>query len=173
MQNEAALVEEALRTAIQMETSSGDFYLKASENCGNEPGKKLFLSLAREENAHKRDFKKIYDAIRQKHTWPETEVAGKKQSPNRYLSGLTAETCSAIKPEEAEIEAVKMAIKMENESYDYYLKQLTDSIHPAAKEFYTAVAAAENSHRLALVEYLEFLENPTGYFVSKEHPTLD
>lgn len=173
MPDEVVAVEGALKTAIQMEILGRDFYLKASKNCGNEPGRKLFRTLAREEGAHRRDFEKIYNAIRLEHAWPDTVITAEKPPPKLRLSGITAEVCRMVKPEEAEIEAVKTAIKMENTSYDFYRNRITRASYPAEKEFFTSVSAAENGHRLALIEYLEFLEDPTGYFVSKEHPTLD
>ena len=173
MPDQVVVVEEALKTAIQMETLGRDFYLKASKNCGNEPGQKLFRTLAREEATHRRDFEKIYEAIRYEHAWPKTRTSVGKIKHQPHLSSITAEICQMVKPEKAEIEAVKTAIKMENTSYDFYRKQSARAVYPAEKEFYTAVSATENGHRLALIDYLEFLEDPEGYFVSKEHPSLD
>ena len=172
--SEAAVTEEALRLAIQMESEARKFYLEASKNCGNEPGKKLFRSLAREEAAHRRDFAKIYEAVRTRYAWPEIEIISRKtRRKSLELTGITQEMCDLTRPEESELEAVKTAIQMENESYDYYQKQLVHAGYPGEKEFYTAISAAENAHRLALVDYLEFLTDPAAYFVSKEHPSLD
>jgi rubrerythrin len=81
--------------------------------------------------------------------------------------------CRLVRPEESELEAGKTAIQMENESYDFYRKQYTHAIYPTEKEFYAAISAAENAHRLALIDYLEFLKDPAAYFVGKEHPSLD
>lgn len=172
--SEATVTQEALRLAIQMEKEGRKFYLEASIQCGNESGKKLFRSLAREEDAHRRDFEKIYEALREKYEWPATESVVKKlRRKQPYLAGLTPQTCPALPPAEGETAAVRTAIKMENDSYDFYRKQLARAAYPGEKEFYEALSAAENAHRLALVDYLEFLSDPAAYFVKKEHPTLD
>lgn len=173
MPDETAVAGQALTRSVRMENESRDFYLEASEKCGNVAGKKLFRALAREEATHRRDFEKIYEAIRYEHAWPKTRTSVGKIKHQPHLSGITAEICQMVKPEKAEIEAVKTAIKMENISYDFYRKQSARAVYPAEKEFYTAVSATENGHRLALIDYLEFLEDPEGYFVSKEHPSLD
>ena len=173
MPDESAVTQEALRLAIQMETQSRKFYLETSENCSNEPGKKLFRSLAREEATHRRDFEGIYEAIRNKYAWPVTKIAAKRTYRRPRLGGITLEMCRLVRPEENEQKAVKTAIQMENESYDFYRKQYSHATYPAEKEFYAAISAAENAHRLALIDYLEFLKDPAAYFVGKEHPSLD
>jgi len=35
------------------------------------------------------------------------------------------------------------------------------------------VAAEEKEHYLILLDYYEFLKDPSGWFVGKEHPSLD
>jgi hypothetical protein len=130
--------------------------------------------MPRVKDVHRRDFLKIYESLRQQYAWPETATAVKK-TPRRapYLTGLTRETCALTRPAPTEGDAVRTAIAMENESYDFYRQQLAKAAYPGEKEFYAAVSAAENAHRLALVDYLEFLTDPAGYFVAKEHPVLD
>ena len=172
--SEASVTHEALCLAIRMEIEGREFYLEAVKHCGNEPGKKLFRSLARDEAVHRRDFEKIYESLRDKYDWPETKVVTRKTRRKlSYLAGLTPQTCPALPPAEDELEVVNTAIKMENESYDFYRKQLALAVYPGEKEFYEALSAAENIHRLALLDYLEFLSDPAAYFVNKEHPTLD
>jgi len=64
---------QALQTAIQMEIDGKEYYLKASRESGNELGKKLLQSLAAEEDLHRQKFEQIYDAIKSKKAWPETD----------------------------------------------------------------------------------------------------
>ena len=64
---------QALQVAIKMEIDGKEFYLKAGQESGNEPGKKLLTSLAAEEDIHRKVFEEIYDAIRRKNTWPSTD----------------------------------------------------------------------------------------------------
>ncbi len=61
---------EALQAAMQMETDGKEYYLKVSQKSSNELGKKLFQSLAAEEDVHRQKFEGIYSAIRDKKAWP-------------------------------------------------------------------------------------------------------
>ena len=53
------------------------------------------------------------------------------------------------------------------------LGQTKVALYPAEKEYYEAVAAQEREHHRVLADYQEFLKNPAGFFVKKEHPSLD
>lgn len=171
--SEATVAREALRLAIQMEKEGKKFYLEASKKSGNEAGQKLFRSLAREEDTHRRDFEKIYGSLRDKYEWPSTETATKKPRRRAITAGTAPQGTGAQRPADDEVTAVKTAIRMENDSYDFYRKQLARAAYPGEKAFYEALSAAESAHRLILVDYLEFLTDPAGYFVKKERPTLD
>jgi len=63
----------ALQTAIQMEIDGKEYYLKASQQSGNELGKKLLKKLAAEEDIHRQTFERIYNAIRKEKAWPKTD----------------------------------------------------------------------------------------------------
>ena len=59
------LTLKALEKGIKMEIDGKEFYLKSSQNTSNELGKKLLLSLAAEEDIHRKVFEEIYDNIRE------------------------------------------------------------------------------------------------------------
>ncbi|GAI26187.1 unnamed protein product, partial [marine sediment metagenome] len=40
-------------------------------------------------------------------------------------------------------------------------------------DFYETLAAEEREHHLILLDYYEYLKDPAGWFVKKEHPSLD
>jgi hypothetical protein len=71
---------------------------------------------------------------------------------------------SSHQPATTELEAVKTAMD---------IAQGKDTGYRAARDFFNALAAQERQHQLVLLDYYEYLRDPAGYFVSKEHPTLD
>jgi rubrerythrin len=73
MEDEQSATVKALQTAIQMEIDGKQYYLKASQNSRNGLGQKLFLTLAGEEDIHRRNFEKIFMAIQSKKQWPGVE----------------------------------------------------------------------------------------------------
>jgi len=164
----------ALQTAIQMEIDGKEYYLKASQQSGNELGKKLLKTLAAEEDIHRQTFERIYNTIRKENDWPKTDF---QPDGGRNLRTIFAQAAgqggSKAKAATSELDAVKKAMDMENETYDFYKQREKQSTHAAEREFYQALSAQEKEHHLILLDYYEYLKDPAAWFVEKEHPSLD
>ncbi len=165
---------EALQIAIRMEIDGKEYYLKASQESSNELGKKLLGSLATEEDTHRQKFEEIYDAINGKKAWPSTDFHpdGRKRL-RTIFARATEETASNIKPLATELDAIQTAMDMENKTYDFYKSQGGNAAYDAERGFYETLAAEEREHHLILLDYYEYLKDPAGWFVRKEHPSLD
>lgn len=165
---------EALQIAIQMEIDGNEYYLKASQESNNELGKKLLESLATEEDTHRQKFEQIYDAIQSKKAWPTTDFrpdGGKRL--RTIFARATEEMGSNIKALATELDAVQTAMDMENKTYDFYKSQGKNANYDTERDFYESLAAEERGHHLILLDYYEYLKDPAGWFVKKEHPSLD
>ena len=164
----------ALQIAIQMEIDGKQYYLKASQESGNELGKKLLQSLAAEEDVHRQKFEQIYDAMRKEKAWPATDFQPDGgQRLRTIFAKATGEIGSKIKVPATELDAVQTAMDMENKTYDFYKRQGENAIYDAERDFYHTLAAEEREHHLVLLDYYEYLKDPAGWFVKKEHPSLD
>ncbi len=164
----------ALQIAIQMEIDGKEYYLKASQESNNELGKKLLESLATEEDTHRQKFEEIYDAIQSKKAWPTTDFqldGGKRL--RTLFARATEEMGSNIKALATELDAIQTAMDMENKTYDFYKSQWGNATYDTEKDFYETLAAEERGHHLILLDYYEYLKDPAGWFVKKEHPSLD
>ena len=162
---------DALKTALQMEVDGKEFYTRASQESNNELGRNLLSTLAAEEDYHRKVFGAIYESIRDAKGWPKVEFEPDGGSNlrtvfSRYLT-RTAE------PSESELEAVSTARVMEAKTYDFYQSQKSQASGPSEREFYERLAAQEQEHNLVLSDYYEYLQNPAGWFVKKERPSLD
>jgi len=165
---------QALQAAIQMEIDGKEYYLKASRESGNELGKKLLESLASEEDVHRQKFEEIYNAIRIRKAWPETNFQPNKGKRLRTIFAEAIEVMgSSISAPATELNAVKVAMDMENKTYDYYKNQSQTATYDTEKGFYQALAGEEREHYLVLLDYYEYLKDPASWFVKKEHPSLD
>jgi len=165
---------EALQIAIQMEIDGKEFYLKASQESSNELGKKLLESLAREEDTHRQKFEEIYNAIQSKKAWPTTDFQPDGGKGLRTLfAKATEEMGSNIKTPATELNVIQTAMDMENKTYDFYKSQAEKAKYDAETGFYESLAAEEREHHLILLDYYEYLKDPAGWFVKKEHPSLD
>jgi rubrerythrin len=164
----------ALQTAIQMEIDGKQYYLKASQQSGNELGKKLLKTLAAEEDIHRQKFEDIYKAIRKEKGWPRTDF---QPDGGRNLRTIFAQATEQMGPKEkvpsTELDAVRTAMDMENKTHDFYKQQGQAATHAAERDFYNTLAAVEKEHHLILLDYYEYLKDPAAWFVEKEHPSLD
>jgi rubrerythrin len=165
---------EALQIAIEIEKDGKDCYLKASKGSGNEVGKKLLESLAAEEDAHLHRFEELYDAIRDKKGWPITNFRPGSGKVLRDLFAQTGEMIGVnVKGLASEMDDLKTALYKENKSQDFYRQQSKNATYEAERYFYETLADEEREHGLILLDYYEYLTDPAGWFVNKEHSSLD
>jgi rubrerythrin len=174
MKSEQARAIEVLHLGVRMEIDGKEFYLKASHKSGNKLGKELFQQLANEEDVHRKRFEEIYEALKSGQGWPDVEPPSEKGKKLRSLfSEATRALGRKVKVAESELEAVKVALDMEQKSYDLYHSRSKESTLPVEKRFYEALAGEERGHHLALTDSLEYLSNPAGFFTKSEHWSLD
>jgi rubrerythrin len=170
--SEQARIVSGLAMAIKMEIDGKAFYLKASAESKNMAGKKLLSQLAAEEDVHRETFEQIYEGFRQKRSWPDLKIKPSASLKTLFSPGEPAAELTG--PELAdEVSAVKTALAMEVESYDFYESRIKTAACNLEAQFYREVAAQERGHHLALLDYLEFLQNPSAYFTRTEHHSLD
>ena len=165
---------EALQIAIQMEIDGKQYYLRASQESTNELGKKLLEALAIEEDTHRQKFEEIYNAIRNKKAWPVTDFQpdGGKRLRTIFAQAIE-EIGSDIKALATELGTIQTAMDLENKTYDFYKSQVENAAYDAERDFYQTLAGEEREHHLVLLDYYEYLKDSAGWFVKKEHPSLD
>ena len=169
MANEHDLTVAALEDALKLEIDGKEYYLKISSSSFNPMGKKLFQSLAAEEDLHRQKFEKIFKAIADQKSWPDIKV-------ERHIGNfktLFAEASENIKFTGSELEALETAMKMENKTRDFYLGRAEKAVFPAEKKYYESLAKEERIHHTLLQDYFEYMNNPAQYFTIKEKHSLD
>jgi len=163
-----------LRLAVQMEIDGREFYLKSSQSSDNQLGRQLFQNLAAEEDIHRRKFEGIYNTIKVKKAWPETDFQPDGGKNLRTIfARATEDMGSDVKAPGTELDAIQTAINMESKSYDLYESRSRAATHDAERGFYQTLAGEEREHHLILVDYYEYLKDPAAWFVQAEHPSLD
>ncbi len=163
-----------LKIALQMEKDGKEFYQKASRSAGNELGYKLLKQLAAEEDIHQEVFRKIYKEIKDKKQWPDRAFTPDGGKTLKTVFAAAMENMEKdYKSSEAESDAAKTGMDMENKTLDFYRERSKKASQAAEKQFYEALAGQEFEHARALQDYYEFLVDPAGYYVKKEHTSVD
>jgi len=175
MTTEQDKTREALLSAIRMETDGKEFYLKTSQESGNELGRKLLKKLADEEDVHRKNFEEIYDTIQNKKAWPKMDYQpdGDEGLKTVFSQAIAEMSTKIEKATATELNAVEEAMVMENKTYDFYINRGKNAAYDAETEFYSALASQERIHHQVLLDYFEYLKDPDAWFVEKEHPSLD
>jgi rubrerythrin len=165
---------EAIELAIQMEIDGKEYYLKAGQRSDNKVGTEFFKWLANEEDKHRRIFAGIFNAIRQQKAWPELSLQRPTDAiMDTVFSKEMKATASNAKATGTELESIAKAMEMENKTREFYQDRHRKASYDAEKKLYSALAAEEEGHYLALVDYREYLIDPAGYFLKAEHHSLD
>lgn len=169
-QKEAKKMVDILHIAIQMEVEGKEFYQQASRKGSNKLAKELFQRLANEESEHQKKFEEIYEALKRGQDWPDVGLPSEKAKKIKSIfAQATKELGNRFIVAESELEAIKTAMDMEIKTYDFYRSRSEQSTLPREKRFYEALAAEERGHHLALLDSYDYLTDPAGWFIMKEH----
>ncbi|MAH39275.1 MAG: hypothetical protein CL873_01890 [Dehalococcoidales bacterium] len=174
MESEQDKTLRALQIAIQMEIDGKEYYQKMERASENQLGRELFRYLTVAEDLHRQKFEEIYAAIRNREGWPKIDFQPEGGKRLRTIFARATEAMgSNIKAIASECDAIQKAINMEIKSYDFCKSRVKDTTYDAERDFYDMVAAEEMEHHLVLLDYYEYLRDPAGWFIHKEHPSLD
>jgi rubrerythrin len=165
---------QALEIALKMEKEGCEFYLKAGQKSQNQLGQKLFQSLADAELEHMEKIKKIHAALIGAARWPEGETTFVKgKFPGTVFAEALKNLGRLVKATSDDLEALRMGMDLENKSLLFYLDRSGQAASSGERQFYKALVAEERGHYLLLSDSYEFLTDPQGYLVRKEHHGLD
>jgi rubrerythrin len=174
MDSEQAKTLKALQFAIQMEIDGKKYYQEASRNCSITAGRNFFEWLSEQEEWHLQKFEQIYKSIQDNKGWPAIDIsAGRKGNMETFFSKEGKSVSCKLEIAATELDTIAKAMEMENKTRDYYIKQGEDSTNNVEGQFYKALAAEEQKHYLALVDYREYLQDTDGWFTRTEHHSMD
>ena len=89
------------------------------------------------------------------------------------FSEETARLKTRVRPEFSEVETVREAMLMEDKSYDLYRQRYEQAADIDERQFYEKIAAEEREHKLILLDYFEFINDPVSWYVKAERHSLD
>lgn len=163
-----------LEVAIKMEMDGKAFYQAAGEKCGDDLGKALFVRLANEEDFHAAKAREIADALMagEKPLAIEESLDNGEKLTSIFTSARKAMSRRG-KVGVNEMDVVARALELEEMSRKFYEEHVSTAESEFEKRFFNALMAEEHGHYLSLVDYREYLTDPTGWFTKTEHISLD
>ena len=165
---------EALEIALTNEKREGEFYRKHAERTKDPLGKKMFNTLADDENEHYNRILELHKKLSNEGKWPETVPLKVKDTEVKdVLKSVVDGVDTSVEANTDDLEAVKIAIEFEGKGEAFY-KNLRETVEdPQEQTFYGLLESIEREHRLSLQDTYEYFKDPEGWFERMEKPHLD
>jgi rubrerythrin len=132
--------QEVLQFAIDKEIEAFNFYTEASKNAKYSGGKDLFLSLAKEEEGHRRLLENLsMEKVSQKRI---------ESVPDLHISDYMVEV--EMKPDLSYAEMLRIAMKREEKSLKLYNDMKESNTDEDLKRLFALLSNEEAKHKLRL-----------------------
>ncbi len=165
---------DALEVALNNEKREKEFYLKQAERTKNPHGKKMFETIASDEDEHYNRILQLHDKLKNEGKWPESlPLEVKDTNIKNVLKNLVESVDTTSQIDNDDLEAVKTAIDFESRGEEFYKKLSENVDNPREKEFFELLTKMEREHRVSLENTLEYFKDPQGWFQRQEGARLD
>ncbi len=163
--------EKCMTQAIEMEKEGKAFYLSAASSAGNEFAKLVFTGLAEEEDYHIAKIGEIYERIRHEEPLKEwiTCVIAPTARRDIFAEGLS----SRARASAGDFDALRLGLEMEEKSVRYYQGLADNAQDRYEKRFYLALTQEERGHYLKIMDSIEYLSDPEGWYRVHERSMVD
>ncbi len=157
-----------IEMAIKMEQEAVDFYTACAERTSNPIGKKMFLSIADDEKHH------ITCAL---HVSEKKEFTPLETRPIEDMKRIFEENkqsmLSRVSSTTDEIEALEMAMKMEESAIRFYRNAAAQTSDPSEKAFFDCLVRDEEEHFSIFHNTHSFLTDTGNWFMWEEHGIVE
>lgn len=129
-----------IETAIRREIEAYEFYRAVADKTTDAAVKEIFATLAQEEQAHREFLRNCLD---------DTNILKKLPVPPDYKVAEAAAEPD-LSPSMKPAEAIALAMKKEQSSYELYTRLAEHAADPAYKEIFAGLAKMELQHKTQL-----------------------
>jgi len=158
----------AIGIAIKMETDAINFYKEASKKAIHSVGKKMFLTIAEDEKRHLDMLNHILKGL---------DIKIKDVSPMKNIKTvfeeMKDEMMHKVEATTDELEAFKIAMKMEKEGIEFYKKAASGAKTDKEKSLFERLIKEEQQHYDIFANTYFFLSDTGNWFMWEEHSIVD
>ena len=158
----------AIEIAIKMETDAINFYKEASKKANHSVGKKMFLTIAEDEKRHLDMLNQILKGL---------DIKIKDVSPMKNIKTvfeeMKNEMMHKVEATTDELEAFKIAMKMEKEGIEFYKKAASGAKTDKDKSLFERLIKEEQQHYDIFANTYFFLSDTGNWFMWEEHSIVD
>jgi len=166
--------KDAKSIALQMEMDGVKFYSDLANKTIHPVGKAMFKSFIEDERQHIKRIQTLMSAEEKESASTKKEIAeGPKERLVTIFQSMGEKLKNKIDPNANDIDAVKLAMKMEKEGMEFYEKAAKESDDEIEREYFHFLAEEENIHFKILENTLDYLENQEKWEAEKEGRIYD
>jgi len=158
----------AIEIAVKMETDAIKFYKEASGKTENSVGKKMFLTVAEDEKRHLDMLSSMFKGL---------NVTIEDFSPMKNIKTvfetMKDEMMQRVEATTDELEAFRIAMKMEKEGIEFYKKAAAGTKNEKEKILFEKLMKEEQQHYDMFANTHFFLSDTGNWFMWEEHSIVD
>jgi rubrerythrin len=159
---------DALEMAMKMETDAIAFYTEAAQKTKFPVGKKMFQAITQDEKRHLEMISQLIKGLAVTHK----DVSPMKNVKTVFES-LKAELMQKVEATDDELEAFKIAMQMEKEGKEFYLKTLSHTKTDKEKKLLEGLIAEEEQHYAIFANTYQFLSDTGNWFMWEERGIVE
>jgi len=158
----------AIEMAVKMEQEAVDFYIQCAGKTSNPVGRKMFLSIAEDEKYHiacamnVRQGKAFSPAAA-------TPLEDMKKIFDQHKQDMLQQIASTAD----ELDAFRMAMKMEEEAIVFYKNAAAGAANADEKNFFDCLIRDEEEHFAIFQNTYSFLSDTGNWFMWDEHSIVE
>jgi rubrerythrin len=163
--------EQNLQLAIEMERDGKAFFLKAASGADNLLAQRIFEELARQEDFHIERILLLYEQMKKEESLKEwiTAVAGVGKLEKVFQESLQQKAQAS----ENDLNALRFGLEIEDKSVKFYENLATHALDSYEKRFYLTISHEEREHYLRIMDSIEYISDPVGWFYTKQRSMVD
>ena len=159
---------DALELAIKMEKDAIAFYTEAARKTKYPAGKKMFQTITEDEKRHLEMVTQIIKGL---------NVTHKNMSPMKNVKtifeSMKDEMMKKVEATADELEAFKIAMRMEKEGLDFYTKTLAGSKKEPERTLLELLIKEEQQHYDIFANTYQFLSDSGNWFMWEERGIVE
>jgi rubrerythrin len=145
--------------AMKGEIEGRELYTIAAEKSADKKAREVFAFLAREEDSHLEALKAMYRSILKEEEITLPRLKRLVEFKDAVSPIFSPEFKKRLKGKHFEMSALSIAMKLEQDSFQYYKKMAEETDDPALREFFLNLSNWEKDHYNAIYREISFLED--------------
>jgi rubrerythrin len=164
----------SIEMALENERVETEFYCAEAARSRNRVAKKLFETLAGDEQEHMTRIARLHKELTGAGSWPmDVPLEVKGTEVRKVLAGIARDKGSAADHDENDIAALRRAAAFEDRGASLYMELAKGSANPMEARFFKFLAGIEREHYMSIKDSLLYLEDPQAWNEARERSTLD